>query len=118
MTLWEDATITSVYVQNRSPHRVFGNKTLEEAFTGVNLDVSHLRIFGFSVYIHVPKEKRSKLEPQERRKLLLDIVRHQRLIKCTSLFRDKLRSVEMSLLMRRYPSRDLGILIWISMVRI
>ena len=26
-------------------------------------DVNHLRIFGCSVYIHVPKEKRSKLEP-------------------------------------------------------
>ena len=54
---------TSVYVQNKIPHRVFGNKTLEEAFTGVNPDISHLRIFGCSVYIHVPKEKRSKLEP-------------------------------------------------------
>ena len=63
MTLWEDATITSVYVQNISPHRVFGNKTPEEAFTGVNPDVSHLRIFGFLVYIHAPSEKRSKLEP-------------------------------------------------------
>jgi type IV secretory pathway TraG/TraD family ATPase VirD4 len=63
MTLWEDAASISVYVQNRSPHQVFGNKTLEEAFTGVKTDVNHLRIFGFSVYIHVPKEKRSKLEP-------------------------------------------------------
>ena len=57
MTLCKDATITSVYVQNRSPHRVFENKTPKEAFTGVNPDVSHLKIFGFSVYIHVPKEK-------------------------------------------------------------
>ena len=63
MTLWEDATSTSVYVQNRSPHRVFGNKTPEEAFTSVNPDITHLRIFGCSVYIHVPKEKRLKLEP-------------------------------------------------------
>ena len=63
MTLWANATSTPVYVQNRSPHQVFSNKTLEEAFTGVNPDVSHLRIFGCSVYIHVPKEKRSKLEP-------------------------------------------------------
>ena len=27
MTLWEDAASTSVYVQNRNPHQVFGNKT-------------------------------------------------------------------------------------------
>jgi hypothetical protein len=63
MTLWEDAASTSAYVQNISPHRVSGNKTPEEAFTGVNPDVSYLRIFGCSVYIHVPKEKISKLEP-------------------------------------------------------
>ena len=63
MTLWEDVANTSFYVQNRSPHRVFKNKTPEEAFIGVNLDVSHLRIFGCSVYIHVPKEKISKLDP-------------------------------------------------------
>ena len=63
MTLWADAASTPIYVQNKSPHRVFGNKTLEEAFTGVKHNASHLRIFSFSVYIHVPKEKRSKLEP-------------------------------------------------------
>ena len=67
MTLWADAVSTSVYVQNRSPHRVFKNKTLEEAFTGVNPDVIHLRISGCSVYIHVPKEKRSKLESSRKK---------------------------------------------------
>ena len=63
MTLWADLDNTLVYVQNISPHKVFGIKTPEEAFIGVKLDVSHLRIFGFLVYIHVPKEKISKLEP-------------------------------------------------------
>ena len=29
----------------------------------MNPNVNHLRIFDYSVYIHVPKEKRSKLEP-------------------------------------------------------
>ena len=29
----------------------------------MNPNVSHLRIFSCSLYIHVPKEKRSKLEP-------------------------------------------------------
>ena len=40
-----------------------GNKTPEEVFTGKKPKVSHLRIFGFPVFIHVPKEKRTKLEP-------------------------------------------------------
>ena len=32
-------------------------------FSGEKPKVSHLRIFGCPVYVHVPKEKRSKLEP-------------------------------------------------------
>jgi hypothetical protein len=39
------------------------DKTPEEAFTGMKPKVIHLRIFGCPVYIHVPKEKRTKLEP-------------------------------------------------------
>ena len=35
----------------------------EEAFIGVKLEVDHLQIFGYPVYIHVPKKKRMKLEP-------------------------------------------------------
>jgi hypothetical protein len=32
-------------------------------FTGKKLEVSHLKIFGCPVFIHIPKEKRNKLEP-------------------------------------------------------
>ena len=32
--LWAEACNTAVYIQNRSPHRVLGSKTPEEAFTG------------------------------------------------------------------------------------
>ena len=34
MHLWAKASRPSVYVQNRTPHRVFENKTLEEVFSG------------------------------------------------------------------------------------
>jgi hypothetical protein len=44
-----------------------GNKTLEEVFTGKKLGVSHLKIFGCLVYIHVPTEKRTKLEPSRKK---------------------------------------------------
>ena len=49
--------------QNRTPHRVLENKTPEEVFFGKKPKVSHLRIFGCLVYIHIPKEKRKKLDP-------------------------------------------------------
>jgi hypothetical protein len=63
MHLWEKASSTAAYVQNRSPHKILGNKTPKEVFTGKKPKVSHLRIFGFPMYIHVLKEKRMKLEP-------------------------------------------------------
>jgi hypothetical protein len=36
----------------------------EEKFTGKKLDVSHFRVFGCIAYMHVPVEKRSKLDPK------------------------------------------------------
>ena len=59
MHLWAEAARTVVYVQNRSPHQAIGNKTPEEVFSGEKPEVSHLRIFGCPVFIHVPKEKRT-----------------------------------------------------------
>jgi hypothetical protein len=38
-----------------------------EAFSGKKPTVEHLRIFGCHVYIHVPKDKRKKLEPSGKR---------------------------------------------------
>jgi hypothetical protein len=37
--------------------------TLEEASSGKKPNVENLRIFGCSIYIHIPKDKRKKLEP-------------------------------------------------------
>jgi hypothetical protein len=39
------------------------DKTHAEVFSGIKPKVGHLRIFGCPVYIHVPKEKRTKMEP-------------------------------------------------------
>eukprot|EP00253_Pinus_taeda_P032826 PITA_32826 len=63
--LWGEATKTTIYIQNRCPHKSLDNKTLEEVFTGKKPSVDHLRIFGCPVYIHIPKEKRKKLDPSD-----------------------------------------------------
>jgi len=67
MHLWEEAARTAVYVHNRTPHRVLENKTPEEVFFSKQPEVIHLRIFSCAVYIHIPKEKRTKLYPLGRR---------------------------------------------------
>ena len=61
--LWAKACNTAVYVQNRCPHRVLSMSTPEEAFTGKKPNVSHFKIFGSSVYVHVTKNARKKLDP-------------------------------------------------------
>jgi hypothetical protein len=63
MCLWAEAAMTVVYVQNRWSHNALGFKTPEEMFTRKKPEVSHLKIFGCPVFIHIPKEKRNKLEP-------------------------------------------------------
>jgi hypothetical protein len=59
----EKQAMEAIYVQNRSPHRILKNMTPEEAFSRKKPSVENLRIFGCPVYIHVPKDKRKKLEP-------------------------------------------------------
>ena len=62
MHLWAEACNTTVYVQNRCPHRVLGMSTPKEEFSGKKHDISHLKIFGSLVYIHVTKDVRKRLE--------------------------------------------------------
>ena len=63
MHIWAEAARTAVYVRKRIPHRVLENNTPKEVFSDKKPKVSHLRIFDCLVYIHIPKEKRTKLDP-------------------------------------------------------
>jgi hypothetical protein len=56
-------SVVAVYLQKRSPHRILGKMTPEEAFIGRRLNVEHIRIFGCLTYSHVPSERRTKLDP-------------------------------------------------------
>jgi hypothetical protein len=38
--------------------------TPKEKFTGKKPDVSHLKVFGCIAYVHVPNQKKSKLDPK------------------------------------------------------
>jgi hypothetical protein len=90
MCLWVEAAMTTVYVQNRLPHSALGLKTPEEMFTGKKLEVSHLKIFGCPVFIHIPKE--TSWNPPERREYLWDTVRYPRPSESTYLVTAILRS--------------------------
>ena len=55
--------MTTIYLLNRSPHKILEDKTPKESFTGQKPQVNHMRTFGCLVFIHVPKDKTNKLEP-------------------------------------------------------
>jgi hypothetical protein len=61
MFLWVEAAMTTIYVQNKIPHRILKDMTSEEAFSGKKHNVENLIIFGCPVYSHIPKDKRNKL---------------------------------------------------------
>jgi hypothetical protein len=61
---WAKTIATIVYVMNRTPTMVIHGMTPKEKFTSKKLDVSHFKVFGCIAYVHVPDEKRSKLDPK------------------------------------------------------
>ena len=71
MHLWAKATRTIVYVHNRTPHRLLDNKTSKEYLSREKLEVNHFRIFGYPMYIHIRKEKRTKLNPSGRKGIFI-----------------------------------------------
>ena len=95
MHLWVEASRTAVNVQNRTPHRVLENKTPEEFFSDKKPEVSHLIIFGCPIYIHIPKEKRTKLDPSGKKGIFVGYSKARRLRKYTSQGSRRLTSVGM-----------------------
>lgn len=59
---WAEAVYTAVYLQNRCCTRALQDKTPLEAWTVSKPSVKHLKVFGCICYVHVPDQKRHKLE--------------------------------------------------------
>jgi hypothetical protein len=72
--LWGEAVMIVIYVQNRYPHHILKNMTSEEDFSIKKPSVEHLKIFGCPVYIHVPKDKRNKLEPLGKKSIFVGFI--------------------------------------------
>ncbi|GJQ79426.1 hypothetical protein Trydic_g16285 [Trypoxylus dichotomus] len=59
-TYWAEAVNMAVYIINRSPTGSLKEITPEEAWSGKKADLSDLKIFGATIMVHIPKEKRGK----------------------------------------------------------
>lgn len=61
--IWGEATAYSTYILNRVPPNK-AKLSPFEIWTGHKPNLSHLRIFGSKVFVHIPDAKRTKLEPK------------------------------------------------------
>lgn len=68
---WAEAVSTAAYLINRSPTRTLEYSTPEEIWSGKKPDVSHLKIFGCEVMVHVPKEKTRKWDSKARKMIFI-----------------------------------------------
>lgn len=66
---WAEAVTTSVYVLNRIPCKGSGSKTPEELWS--NEKPAIMRVFGCVGMVHIPKEKRKKLDPKSMKCIFL-----------------------------------------------
>ncbi|CAA7051764.1 unnamed protein product [Microthlaspi erraticum] len=65
---WAEAVYTSAYLQNRLPSRAIeGDLTPMEKWCGHKPNVSHLKVFGSICYVHIPDQRRRKLEAKAKR---------------------------------------------------
>ncbi|KAL0340718.1 UNVERIFIED_CONTAM: Retrovirus-related Pol polyprotein from transposon TNT 1-94 [Sesamum radiatum] len=75
---WAEAVYTAVYLLNRCPTKAVQNMTPIEAWSGKKPSAKHLRVFGSICYVHIPTEKRHKLEGEDRER---DLPRLQHTVK-------------------------------------
>ena len=57
---WAEAGNTDVYLMNWCTHHI----THHEKFYGKKPNLSHIRIFSSIAFIHIPDDKRQKLDPK------------------------------------------------------
>ena len=61
---WAEALSTAAYLINQSPTTTLHDMTPFEAWYNKKPNVSHLRVFGCSGFVHIPKDQRKKLDPK------------------------------------------------------
>ena len=64
---WAEAVRTAVYIQNCIGEKV----SAHELYFGRKSTLRHVRVFGSIAYVHMPKEKRRKLDAKAEKCILI-----------------------------------------------
>ena len=59
---WTEAAATACYLKNLCPTKAVENMKPHEVWHQIKPDFSHLMTFGYAVYMHQPKELRTKVD--------------------------------------------------------
>ena len=70
-SFWVDAISTASYVQNSLPTATLHKKTPYESWHGSKPSVGHSRVFGCLAYVHIPDEKRKKLDDKSKKCIMI-----------------------------------------------
>ena len=70
---WPEAVRWCVHVLNRCPTLAVQNRTPEEAWSGMKPRVEYFRVFGCLAHVHVPDQKRIKLDDKSIQCVLLGV---------------------------------------------
>jgi hypothetical protein len=66
-TFWADAVSTTAYLINRGPSVPLGHRLPEEVWSGNEVNLSHLKVFGCVSYVYIESNARSKLDAKSRK---------------------------------------------------
>jgi transposase InsO family protein len=72
-TFWPKAVNWIVHVLNRYPTLAMKNRTPKEAWSGLKPSVDHFCIFGCVSHVHIPNNKRVKLDAKSFKCILLGV---------------------------------------------
>ncbi|XP_068344010.1 uncharacterized protein [Pyrus communis] len=61
---WSQGVLAATYLINRLPSRVLDTKSPSEVMQNKKGNLSHLRIFGCTCYVHIQSHHRDKLDPK------------------------------------------------------
>ena len=88
---WAEAANTTLYLMNKCTTSGVHDVTPYEKFFGKKSDLSHTRIFGSIAYVHIPDEKRQKLDPKLEKCILVGYSLEQNWYKCYNPYTRKVR---------------------------
>ena len=70
---WVEVVATTLYIMNRTSSVLVHVMIAQENYTGRKLDILHLKIFSCIDYVHVPDERRTRLDPKAKNATSLGI---------------------------------------------